>query len=229
MTGAEPDALAIYAATTAQVLWDMGTLGTMASTIEQTLRANPGVTGFRGLLGVAYCEVGRIRGGRRHPAPRGRDRLQRAPAEPALADHHLALRVAVHRARGADRSPKALRASSSPWRGRANSSVVSINGLVTESLAGLAVVAGDLETAERDVAEALEQASRVGARVSATRTRLTRARLLAARGDATSHRSRARRGARRGDSRSRARDGAPSSDAPTQLAVSLAAGTTSST
>ena len=38
----------------------MGTLGTMASTIEQTLRANPGLTGFRGLLGVAYCQVGRI-------------------------------------------------------------------------------------------------------------------------------------------------------------------------
>ncbi len=34
--------------------------------------------------------------------------------------------------------------------------------------------------------EALEQATRVGARVSATRTRLTRARLLAARGDADS-------------------------------------------
>jgi hypothetical protein len=68
-----------------------------------------------------------------------------------------------------------------PWRGRANSSVVSINGLVTESLAGLAFVAGDLERAERDIAEALEQATRVGARVSAIRTRLVQARLAAAR------------------------------------------------
>ena len=70
-----------------------------------------------------------------------------------------------------------------PWRGRANSSVVSINGLVTESLAGVALTAGELDRAERDADEALEQAARVGARVSATRTRLVQARLLAARGD----------------------------------------------
>ncbi len=75
-----------------------------------------------------------------------------------------------------------------PWRGRANASVVSINGLVTESLAALAVVSGDLDIAERDVAEAFEQANRVGARVSAIRTQLTRARLLAARPDETSKR-----------------------------------------
>ena len=70
-----------------------------------------------------------------------------------------------------------------PWRGRASSSVVSINGLVTESLAGLALTAGDLDRAEHDADEALEQAARVGARVSATRTRLVQARLLAARGE----------------------------------------------
>ena len=42
VSGAEPDALAIYAATTAQILWDMGSLGTMAPTIEHTIRGEPG-------------------------------------------------------------------------------------------------------------------------------------------------------------------------------------------
>jgi hypothetical protein len=44
----------------------------------------------------------------------------------------------------------------------------------------LAFVANDLERAERDIAEGLEQATRVGARVSAIRTRLVQARLMAA-------------------------------------------------
>ena len=56
----EGDSGAVYAATTAQVLWDMGSLGTMVPMIEATLRSHPGVTGFRGLLGVGYCEVGRF-------------------------------------------------------------------------------------------------------------------------------------------------------------------------
>ncbi len=56
----QADAAATYAATTSQVLWDSGSLGTMVPMIEATLRARPGVTGFRGLLGVGYCEVGRF-------------------------------------------------------------------------------------------------------------------------------------------------------------------------
>jgi hypothetical protein len=64
----------------------------------------------------------------------------------------------------------------SPLRGRANSSVVSMNGLVTEQLAALAVVTGDLARAQSDAMEALAQAQRLGARVSATRVLLTLAR-----------------------------------------------------
>ena len=93
-----------------------------------------------------------------------------------------------------------------PWRGRANSSVVSINGLVTESLAGLALTARDYDRAERDATEALEQAARVGARVSATRTRLVQARLLAARRSwRCAPRSTIRRGRSSGDRHGRGR------------------------
>ena len=170
VSGAEPDALAIYAATTAQIMLDMGSLGAMAPTIEHTIRANPGITGFRGLLGVAYCQVGRFEEARE---------ILRHEVETDFSEHPLnplwlisislcaALCIELDDAEAA----RMLYAILDPWRGRANSSVVSINGLVTESLAGLAVVAGDLAAAERDVAEAMEQAHRVGAHVSAIRTR----------------------------------------------------------
>ena len=183
--GAEPDALAVYAATTAQILWDMGSLGVMVPTVEQTVREHPGVTGFRGILGAGLVEVGRVDDARA---------ILRHEVETEFADHVLnpvwLITISVFASLAIeleDRdAARMLYRILDPWRGRANSSVVSINGLVTESLAGLAVVAGDLAAAERDVAQALEQANRVGARVSATRTRLTRARLLAARGDAES-------------------------------------------
>ena len=173
MGGAEPDALAVYAATTAQILWDMGSLGVMVPTVEQTVREHPGVTGFRGILGAGLVEVGRVDDARA---------ILRHEVETEFAEHVLnpvwLITISVFASLAIeleDRdAARMLYRILDPWRGRANSSVVSINGLVTESLAGLALVAGDLAAAERDVAQALEQATRVGARVSATRTRLTR-------------------------------------------------------
>jgi ATP/maltotriose-dependent transcriptional regulator MalT len=58
--GSEGDALAVYGATTGQVLWDMGALASMTPALEQTSQAHPGVTGFRGLLGCAYFDAGRL-------------------------------------------------------------------------------------------------------------------------------------------------------------------------
>lgn len=178
--GTEPDAGAIYAATTAQVLWDMGSLGSMVPMIEKTLQAHPGVTGFRGLLGAGYCEVGRFDEARA---------ILHHELETDFAEHPLnplwlitmslfaSLCIELEDSTAAPRLYEIL----DPWRGRANASVVSINGLVTESLAGLAFVMGDLDRAASDASEALEQARRVGARVSAIRTQLVQARLLGAR------------------------------------------------
>jgi hypothetical protein len=69
-----------------------------------------------------------------------------------------------------------------PWRGRAATSVVSYNGFVTELLGLLALTMGDLDLADRDLGEAIEQAERLGTRVSLVRSRFGRARALAARG-----------------------------------------------
>ena len=58
--GSESDAPAIYVATWAQILWDMGSLDTMVPSLEQAVKANPGVTGFRGILGIGFCAAGRL-------------------------------------------------------------------------------------------------------------------------------------------------------------------------
>jgi tetratricopeptide (TPR) repeat protein len=178
---AEPDALAVYVATAAQILWDMGALGKLLPMIERTVRDHPGVTGFRAVLGIAYCDVDRLDEAAeilRHEAATG---FAEHPLNPLwLITMSVVASLCIELG---DRDAAAqLYEILQPWRGRANSSVVSINGLVSESLAGLALVAGDLDRVERDVDEALEQANRVGARVSAARTRLARARMLAARG-----------------------------------------------
>ena len=180
--GSEGDALAVYGATTGQVLWDMGALASMTPALEQTSEAHPGVTGFRGLLGCAYFDAGRLEDARvilRHEVETHFSEHPFNPLWLITISEFASLCIALGEVEAAPMLYEILE----PWRGRANSSVVSINGLVTESLAGLALTARDFDRAESDASEALEQAARIGARVSATRTRLVQARLLAARGD----------------------------------------------
>ena len=160
--------LAVYGATTGQVLWDMGALASMTPALEQTSRAHPGVTGFRGSLGCAYFDAGRLDDARAILRHEVETRFSEHPFNPLwliTISEFASLCIALGEVEAAPMLYEILE----PWRGRANSSVVSINGLVTESLAGLALTARDFDRAERDASEALEQAARVGARVSATR------------------------------------------------------------
>ena len=222
--GSEGDALAVYGATTGQVLWDMGSLASMTPALEQTSQAHPGVTGFRGLLGCAYFDAGRLDDARailRHEVDTQFGEHPFNPLWLITISEFASLCIAL----GAVDAAPMLYEILEPWRGRANSSVVSINGLVTESLAGLALTAGDLDRAERDAREAVEQAARVGARVSATRTRLVQARLLAARGD----RGDALEAARAVEAEARAIGMAAVARLAAELAASLESGTVPST
>ena len=180
--GSEADARAVYGATTGQVLWDMGSLDSMVPALEQTSAAHPGVTGFRGLLGCGYIAAGRIDEARkilRHEVETDFGEHPFNPLWLITISEFASMCIALNEVDAALPLYRILE----PWRGRAASSVVSINGLVTEALAGLAFVTGDLDRAERDADDALAQAVRVGARVSATRTRLLLARLFARRGE----------------------------------------------
>ena len=56
-----PTRLPSYVATTAQILWDMGSLGVDgADHRADASREHPGVTGFRGFLAAGLVEVGRL-------------------------------------------------------------------------------------------------------------------------------------------------------------------------
>jgi class 3 adenylate cyclase/tetratricopeptide (TPR) repeat protein len=177
----EGDSRAVHLSTVAMVKRERGELGELLPTIEYIVENYPGITGFRPVLGLAYAEIGR-----RDEAAA----LLQHEIDTQLADYPMnplwmaSVSMVALLAIELDSAPAAemLYPVLDPWRGRAATSVVSYNGFVTELLGSLALTMGDLDLAERDLDEAIEQAERLGARVSLVRSRLGRARVLAARG-----------------------------------------------
>jgi class 3 adenylate cyclase len=180
--GSEPDAPAVYVATTSMVRWDMGTLDEMLPAMERIRRDFPGVTGFRPSVGIAYLAAGRDDDARAILRDGVANRFGDHPLNPLWAIT-ISLYATICIEVGDADSAAVLYDVMSPLRGRANSSVVSMNGLVTEQLAALAIVMGDLPLAQTHAMEALAQAQRLGARVSATRVLLTLARWAVASGE----------------------------------------------
>ncbi len=177
----QPDAVAVYVAQIADMYWDTGALGSLLPMIERTVRDNPNITGFRAFLGLAYSDAGRFDDARAvlaHEVATGFAEHSVSPVWLMTISLFASLAIELDDARGAHLLYEML----TPWRGRANATTVSTNGLVTESLAGLALACGRLDQSQRDCDEALEQSRRVGARVSEVRTVLTQARLRLARG-----------------------------------------------
>lgn len=179
-SGSQPDRDAVYLAATAAVRWDQGRLDEMLPLIEAIAERYPGITGFRANLALARCNAGLEDAARdllRHEVATGFAEHPMNPLWLITMALFASAAIELDDAEAAELLDDRLR----PWSGRANTSVVSINGLVTETLAGLSVVRGDFDAAERDADAALDQATRLGARVSATRTHLARARLWARR------------------------------------------------
>jgi len=178
----EADAAAVHLTTSAMVKRERGQLGDVIPALEYVLHNHPGVTGFRPLLGVAYAEVGR-----RDEAAA----LLQHEIDTELGDHPVnplwmaTVSMVALLAIDLESAPAArlLYPVLEPWRGRPCTSVVSYNGFVNEILGFLALVLDDLDRAEADFEAAIEQAARIGARVSHTRSRLGLARVRARRGD----------------------------------------------
>jgi len=178
----EADAAAVHLTTSAMVKRERGQLGDVIPALEYVLHNHPGVTGFRPLLGLAYAEVGR-----RDEAAA----LLQHEIDTELGDHPVnplwmaTVSMVALLAIDLESAPAArlLYPVLEPWRGRPCTSVVSYNGFVNEILGFLALVLDDLDRAETDFEAAIEQAARIGARVSHTRSRLGLARVRARQGD----------------------------------------------
>ncbi|MDX2380277.1 MAG: AAA family ATPase [Acidimicrobiia bacterium] len=177
----ESDAKAIHLSTTAIVKRDRGELADLVPTLEYIVENHPGITGFRPQLGMAYLQAGR-----RDDAAA----LLQRDIDNQLADYPMnplwmaSVSMVALLAIDLDNVEAAemLYPTLAPWRGRGATSVVSYNGLVTELLGLLALTMGDLDRAESDLDEAIEQAERIGALGSLACSRYGRAQIFAARG-----------------------------------------------
>jgi tetratricopeptide (TPR) repeat protein len=177
----ENDATAVYVSTASMIRWDMGTLAEMVPVLERICRDFPGVVGFQPTAGLALVTAGETDRARQVLRAAAEQRFDHLPLNPLWAmtvSVYASLCIEV----GDPSTAAMLYDLMAPLRGRANISVVSGNGLVTESLAALAVVAGRLDAAADDVADARAQADVLDAPVSAARSALTLARLHAAHG-----------------------------------------------
>jgi tetratricopeptide (TPR) repeat protein len=178
----EADAAAVHLSTVAMVLRERGRLGEIVPTLEYVVQNHPGVTGFRPLLGLAYAEEGREAEAAeflQHEIDTNLDDHPMNPLWMATVSMVALLAIDLESAPAA----RMLYPVLEPWRGRACTSVVSYNGFVNEILGFLALVLDDLDRSADDFEAAIEQAARVGARVSHTRSRLGLARVRAGRGD----------------------------------------------
>lgn len=179
-SASQPDRDAVFIASTAAIRWDQGRLDEMLPLIAAIAERYPGITGFRANLALAQCNAGEYDAARdvlRHEVDTGFSEHAMNPLWLMTMALFASVAIELDHAEAAALLDERLR----PWSGRANTSVVSLNGLVTETLAGLSVARGDLDTAELDAEAAIAQATKLGARISAARTHLTRARLWARR------------------------------------------------
>lgn len=178
----QPDASSIYVAELAMIRQDQGRLSELEPLLAQTVADYPAITGFRGMLAAAYAEMGRL------DEARG---LLATSVEARFADHAygqnwlstMAIYAGVCRELEHAEGARVLYEVLDPWRDRSGSSPVSITAFAIQVLAELAIVAGDLDRAEHDLAQAIALEERIGARVARTRTRLASARFYLARAD----------------------------------------------
>ena len=183
-TGArrEPDAVACYAAQLTALRFQLGTLGSLAGMIAQTVAENPGIPGFRSTLALALCEAGHEADAReilRDDAATGFTALGRdatwlaviclyAEAASRLGDRHAA---ATLRPMLEPCSDLVAFPGWGPW------------GPVDHYLGLLAETVGDLDTAEQRLHMADERAARARAPLWSAGSRLALARVCRQRGD----------------------------------------------
>lgn len=187
----ENDAAAVYLSTASMIRWDMGTMAELLPSLEYICREFPGVVGFQPTAGLAHVAAGNDAAARAILLDAAERRFEHLPLNPLWA-MTVSVFASLCIELGESDAAAQLHALMLPQRGRANISVVSGNGLVSESLAGLALVAGWPDEAIRHALDALAQAERLGTPLSTARSLLALARAQRAVGDIEAGRDHAR-------------------------------------
>ena len=177
----EPDAAACLAAQLSAIRFEQGRIGELVNLIEQAVDANPGIPGFRSVLGLALCELDRIEEARRAMAPS----LQAGFAD--LAYDMTWLRVACGWAEvaarvGDRRAARILLTRLEPWATMISYPGLGVGASVSHYLAELALIEGDIDLADRHHSQAARVHDQLGGAIWIARSQYQAGRLLRERG-----------------------------------------------
>jgi DNA-binding SARP family transcriptional activator len=158
----EPDATVCFAAQQAAIAFERGTLGELVALLQEAVRDNPGVPGFRALLALAFSEVAR--------PDEARDLLAGAvdssfPDAPHDVTWLTVACVYAHVSAGLDDAAAArvLYRALEPFSEQVAFPAFGVWGPVSLYLGSLAVVLGDPAAADRHLQQAARVAIRAGA------------------------------------------------------------------
>ncbi len=158
----EPDALACYAAQQTSIAFERGTLGEFVQLLEQAVRDNPGVPGFRASLALALTEVSRHEQARELLEQALASRFRDLPYDVTwLAVVCIYARVASQLAHQS--AAELLYRMLEPWSGQIAFPAFGVWWPVDLHLCSLASVTGNTALAERHLLEASRTAIRAGA------------------------------------------------------------------
>jgi tetratricopeptide (TPR) repeat protein len=158
----EPDAFACFAAQQTSIAFERGTLGELIPVLEQAVRDNPGVPGFRATLALALSEAGRLEEARKlieQPVASGFVDLPYDVTWLAVA----CIYAHVSSSLGDSQAARVLYPMLEPWSEQIAFPAFGVWGPVSLYLGSLALMLGDVDAAERHLLAAARAAIRAGA------------------------------------------------------------------
>jgi tetratricopeptide (TPR) repeat protein len=158
----EPDAIACHAAQQTSIAFERGNLGEFVPLLEDAVRDNPGVPGFRAVLALALTEASRKDEARRLVAQAMASSFSDLPYDVAwLAVACIYSEVSFRL--GDTAAAAALYRMLEPWSEQIAFPAFGVWGPVRLHLGSLALLRGDIAAAERHLMEAGRTSIRAGA------------------------------------------------------------------
>ena len=182
-TDDQPDAMAVMASQLVGIRWDQGRFDEVEGLLRQAVADNPGIPGFRGVLGLALSELDRLDEAEKVFTPDADNDFADFPYN-TLWLSSMVLEAEVCSRLGHARGAAILLEKLRPYHAQVAFSGVSVIGLVATALGQLSSVVGDLDAASDYFAEGEALAGRMGAVTLLARNQLGEAQMRLDRGGA---------------------------------------------